>query len=399
MQHKTIAGRYDVESRIGSGGMGTVWRGKDRLLERPVAIKLLHDGLAADASFAERFRREARAAAKLSHPNVAAVYDTGDEEGDGVPFIVMEYVDGNSLSAIIKERGPLPVEDTVRIGRSILAALAHAHARGLVHRDMKPGNVLCEASTGEAKVVDFGIAKGLEDTGGLTRTSGLIGTAAYLSPEQVSGKSATPASDVYAVGCLLYACLTGEPPFGGDTAVAVAMKHIQEPVPPLRAQRPDVPPELEAVVMRALAKDPDKRFSSALSMDSALAKTGLDRRAATAPTVVTPRPAAAAPARARTEVVQRQTSSGPSARFLAGVAAFLITAAIAALIVLYLQNRDSTGSLEGPLPSVTQFGGAGEGSQTPRPTPSASVTPSPTASSDETPKPTSPFGNLPVLGD
>jgi eukaryotic-like serine/threonine-protein kinase len=399
VEPKTIAGRYDVESRIGSGGMGTVWRGSDRVLQRPVAIKLLHEGLAADASFAERFRREALAAAKLSHPNIAAVYDSGDANGGGVPFIVMEYVEGESLSTILKEQGPLPVEDTVRIGRSVLGALAHAHARGLVHRDMKPGNVLCDANTGDAKVVDFGIAKGMEDTGGLTRTSGLIGTAAYLSPEQVSGKSATPVSDVYAVGCLLYACLTGEPPFGGDTAVAVAMKHLQEPVPPLRSRRPDVPPDLEAVVMRALAKDPAQRFSSALSMDSALAKTGLDRRAASAPTVVTPRPDVAAPVRTHTEVMQRAPSKNPSARFLAALAAFLITAAIAALIVLYLQNREPTQSLNGQVPAPSFAGGSQGTSETPQPTSSPTPSPAASATSNETPKPTSPFGNLPVLGD
>src|SRR5687767_10667679 len=245
---RVLAGRYRLESKIGSGGMGTVWRARDEVLDRVVAVKILHEGLASDAAFAERFRREARAAASLSHPNVVAVYDTGDGEH---PFIVMEYIEGESLHNMLRRRGPLPVEDTARIARSVLAALAHAHSRGLIHRDMKPANVLFDASTGQAKVVDFGIAKGLEDTGGLTRTSGLIGTAAYLSPEQVSGHDATPASDLYAVGCLLYCCLTGEPPFSGTTPVAIAVKHLNEPVPSLRQRRPDVPPDLEAAIMRA----------------------------------------------------------------------------------------------------------------------------------------------------
>jgi serine/threonine protein kinase len=390
VEPKTIAGRYELASRIGSGGMGTVWRGRDLLLDRDVAVKLLHEGLAADASFAERFRREARAAASLSHPNIVAVYDTGDGEEGGVPFIVMEFVAGESLSALLRRNGPLPVEDTVRIGRAILAALAHAHARGLVHRDMKPGNVLFDAETKHAKVVDFGIAKGMEDTAGLTRTSGLIGTAAYLSPEQVSGKAATPVSDVYAVGCLLYACLTGEPPFGGDTAVVVAMKHLQEPVASLRERRPDVPPQLEAVIMHALAKDPADRFSSAQEMDAALAATGLDTQAASEPTVVTPRPVVEQPARTHTEVMTRPTGHRPSARTLAAVAAFLITAAAAALLVLYLQNRSPTTSLNGHLPSPTAvFGSSGDGTSG-----SSGTTPSPTTAPTSPPV-TSPSATQP----
>ena len=368
--------------RIGSGGMGTVWRGRDLLLDREVAVKLLQEGLAADAEFAERFRREAWAAASLSHPNIVAVYDTGDGGEGGVPFIVMEFVAGESLSAVLRRQGPLPVEDTVRIGRAILAALAHAHARGLVHRDMKPGNVLFDAATKQAKVVDFGIAKGMEDSAGLTKTSGLIGTAAYLSPEQVSGKAATPASDVYAVGCLLYACLTGEPPFAADTAVAVAMKHLQEDVAPLRARRPDVPPALEAVIMHALEKDPAKRFRSAQEMDAALQATGLDQQAASAPTVVQPRPTAVPAARTRTEAMPRPASRRPSTRTLAAITAFLLTAAIAALIVLYLQNKTPGPGLNGNLPSPTTASAptAAPGSTT-QPSPSASPTPSPTVAS------------------
>ncbi len=240
MTPRTLAERYELSSKIGSGGMGTVWRAKDKTLDRDVAVKILHEGLASDAIFAERFRREAKAAASLAHPNVVTVYDTGED--DGIPFIVMECHDGESLHTRLHRDGALPAEDTARIGRSVLAALGHAHSRGLVHRDMKPANVLLDTTTNEAKVVDFGIAKGIEDTGGgLTRTSGLIGTAAYLSPEQVSGKNATPASDLYAVGCLLYACLVGEPPFGGGSPVAVAMAHVRDHVPPLRDRRPDVP--------------------------------------------------------------------------------------------------------------------------------------------------------------
>ena len=185
---RTLAGRYELRDRLGSGGMGTVWRAHDATLGRDVAVKLLHEGLAADTTFAARFRQEALSAARLTHPNVVAVFDAGEE--DGVPFIVMELVEGPSLHAILHERGPLPVAEVARIGVAVASALAHAHGRGLVHRDMKPANVLMDQASHEPKVADFGIAKGLEDSGGLTRTGGLIGTAAYLSPEQVSGHPA-----------------------------------------------------------------------------------------------------------------------------------------------------------------------------------------------------------------
>jgi serine/threonine-protein kinase len=357
MTERTISERYHLESKLGSGGMGTVWKAHDALLDRTVAVKILHEGLAEDANFAERFRREARNAASLGHPNVVTVYDTGE---DGVPYIVMEYVDGESLHRLLSRQGPLPVEDTARIARSILAALDHAHGRALVHRDMKPANVLFDSSTGEAKVVDFGIAKGLEDTGGLTRTSGLIGTAAYLSPEQVSGHDATPASDLYAVGCLLFCCLTGEPPFSGPTPVAIAMRHLNDPVPHLRGRRPDVPADFEAVIMRALEKDPARRFSSAAEMDAAVANTGLAGRAASKPTVVAVPPGAATVAMRQhpvggpvgTEVLQRGSAGPPGGRgWLVALTAFLVASAIAVVVVLVLQNRDP-GLVEAPLPSL-----------------------------------------------
>jgi serine/threonine-protein kinase len=391
MAERTIAERYVLESKIGSGGMGTVWKAHDTLLDRTVAVKLLHEGLAEDATFNERFRREARAAASLAHPNVVAVYDTGQ---DTVPFIVMEYVDGDSLHRLLSRHGPVPVEDAARIARSILAALDQAHQRGLVHRDMKPANVLFDAATGEAKVVDFGIAKGLEDTGGLTRTSGLIGTAAYLSPEQVSGHDATQASDLYAVGCLLYCCLTGEPPFSAATPVAIAMKHLNDPVPSLRQRRPDVPPDFEAVVMRALEKDPARRFSSAAEMDAAVAATGLADRPASDPTIVAAAPGAATVAMrqhpvgagagvAGTEVLSQSGPGRPppsgSNGWLIALTAFLVASAIAVVAVLWLQNREP-GLLEvSPLPSVV-----------PTAEPTAPPTPTETPKETDTPEPTTP---------
>jgi serine/threonine-protein kinase len=393
MAERTISGRYELESKLGSGGMGTVWKAKDTLLDRTVAVKLLHEGLAEDPTFNERFRREARNAASLAHPNIVTVYDTGE---DVVPFIVMEYVDGESLHRLLSRQGPLPVEDAARIGRSILAAIDHAHGRGLVHRDMKPANVLFDSASGQAKVVDFGIAKGLEDTGGLTRTSGLIGTAAYLSPEQVSGRDATYASDLYAVGCLLYCCLTGEPPFSGSTPVAIAMRHLNDAVLPVRARRPDVPPEFEAVVMRALEKDPGRRFSSAADMDAAIAQTGLDRRPPTKPQLLAAPAAATVAMRehpvggvAGTEVLQPagRAPSSSSNRWLVVITAFLVVAAAAAVVVLWLQNRE-VGLLEAPLPTLTP---------TPAPT---TAPPTPTEKPKETDEPEltpTPCANLPGL--
>jgi eukaryotic-like serine/threonine-protein kinase len=394
MTERTIAERYRLESKLGSGGMGAVWKAHDELLDRTVAVKILHEGLAEDANFAERFRREARNAASLGHPNVVTVYDTGEE---AVPFIVMEFVDGESLHRLLSRQGPLPVEDTARIARSVLAALDHAHSRSLVHRDMKPANILFDSSSGAVKVVDFGIAKGLEDTSGLTRTSGLIGTAAYLSPEQVSGHDATPRSDLYAVGCLLYCCLTGEPPFTGSTPVAIAMRHLNDPVPSLRARRPDVPQELEAVVMRALEKDPARRFSSAAEMDAAVAATGLDRRPASAPTVLAA-PAASTVAmrqhpvagRPGTEVLQasRPVPAGGSNRWLAVLAAFLVAAAVGTVVVLWMQNRVPALVEVSPLPAATP-------TLTPTEQPTPTEEPKKT---DEAVVPTaSPCANLPGL--
>jgi hypothetical protein len=399
MAERTIAERYVLESKLGSGGMGTVWKAHDTLLDRTVAVKLLHEGLAEDENFGERFRREARNAASLGHPNVVTVYDTGE---DVVPFIVMEYVDGDSLHRLLSRQGPLPVEDTARIARSILAALDHAHGRALVHRDMKPANVLFDSASGEAKVVDFGIAKGLEDTGGLTRTSGLIGTAAYLSPEQVSGHDATPTSDLYAVGCLLYCCLTGEPPFSGTTPVAIAMKHLNDPVPSLQQRRPDVPPDFEAVVLRALEKDPARRFASAAEMDAAVAATGLAARPASDPTVVAVAPTASTVAMRQhpvggavvgTEVLQRTGRGGGTPRsgnnaWLVALTAFLVAAAAAVVLVLWLQNREPGLLQVSPLPTLAP---------TVAPTEAPTATPTPEETDEPDDVTPSPCAQLPGL--
>jgi serine/threonine-protein kinase len=387
MESRILDGRYELSERIGSGGMGTVWRAKDSLLGRDVAVKLLHDSLASDASFAERFRREARNAARLAHPNIVTVYDTGEHEA--TPYIVMELVDGESLHARIHRAGPLSVADAVHVTRAVLAALAHAHTRGLVHRDMKPANVLIAAS-GEVKVVDFGIAKGIEEGTSVTRTGALMGTAAYLSPEQVEGRPATAQSDLYALGCLMYAALCGSPPYEADTAVAVAMKHLHDPVPSVRARRPDVPATLEAVITQALEKDPPRRFQTAAQMDVAL--RGISPRSLpdTAPTVVMPA-AEATVVQQGTEVIATQGKGRArggrpyaprSGRVLGALAALMLVGAAVWLLVAYMSNRNP-GSLNAPLPSDQTSQSPVTQAPTTAPTPSA--TPPPVATAAPTP--------------
>jgi serine/threonine-protein kinase len=253
---QTIGGRYRLISKLGSGGMADVWLAADEMLDRRVALKFLHERFAQDAQFVERFRREAQSAAGLQHPNVVGVYDRGEDEGRH--WIAMEYVDGAMLKDLIA-RG-LSVGEAVEIVRQILAGARFAHARGIVHRDLKPQNVLVD-SEGRARVTDFGIARA--GASEITATGSVLGTAQYLSPEQAQGLEITPASDVYSIGVILYEALTGEVPFDAETPVAVALKQVSEqPVPPSRLD-PSVPPALDAVVLRALAKDPGNRYASA----------------------------------------------------------------------------------------------------------------------------------------
>jgi serine/threonine-protein kinase len=246
--------------------MATVWRGEDLILGRPVAVKILHEGLAQDEGFRGRFKRESHHAARLTHPNIVTVHDSG-QDGETL-FMVMELVEGESLRSILSSAvGPVALGHATRLGRQVLAALSHAHARGIVHRDIKPANILIN-SADVVKVADFGIAKAAEDTTDLSPAGMVIGTAAYVSPEQAAGRPVTPASDLYSLGCVLYECLAGQPPFVGPSVLAVALKHHNDQPAPLRSWLPTVHVEVERVVMRALEKDPGRRFASAAEMDS-----------------------------------------------------------------------------------------------------------------------------------
>ena len=273
----SIAGRYVLEKRISQGGMATVWQARDDVLARPVAIKILHPHLSQDEGFLERFRREALAAARLTHPNIVSIYDTGTEEtSDDEPdlqYIVMEHCSRGTLEDLLRTEGALSPERVASIGISICEALAYAHRHGIVHRDVKPGNVLI-ANDGSLKVADFGIAKAAFAKKDITTTGSILGTVTYLSPEQGRGEEPDHRSDLYGLGVVLYELAVGRPPFAGETQIATAMMHVKDPPPSLRSIRAGVPRPLEAVVMKALAKDPDSRFASAEEMARALGSQG-----------------------------------------------------------------------------------------------------------------------------
>jgi eukaryotic-like serine/threonine-protein kinase len=282
LQGRTLDGRYELGSVLGVGGMASVYLAHDRVLERQVAVKVLSPPYAHDPTFVERFRREARSAARLSHPNVVAVFDSGS---DGqLHYLVMEYVAGESLAELLARQGRLAPRRAAELAIRVCAALAAAHAQGLVHRDVKPGNVLL-AGDGRVKVADFGIVKAAAaDT--LTGSGLVLGTAAYLSPEQAQGGPVDARSDLYALGCVLYELLTGAPPFGSGPdrpQVAIATRHVREPPEPPSWRNPQVDPGLDAVVLTALAKQPDQRYQRATDMQAALGRVLVGDGAAAGP--------------------------------------------------------------------------------------------------------------------
>ena len=262
---QVIAGRYELKETVGTGGMSTVYCAFDTLLERNVALKILHEQYGGDEEYVERFRREARAVAQLSHPNIVTVIDRGEE--DGKQFIVFELVDGENLKELVARGGPLPVRRVLELGLEVGRALAFAHAQGLIHRDVKPQNVLLNGD-GLAKVTDFGIVRSL-DAVGQTETGTVLGTSHYIAPEQARGERVDAQTDVYSFGVVLHELLTGDVPYPGDNFLSVAMKHVNDPVPSVLDTRPDAPIRLATLIERCLAKEPADRPAS---MDEVVAE-------------------------------------------------------------------------------------------------------------------------------
>jgi eukaryotic-like serine/threonine-protein kinase len=266
---KEVAGRYRLDSRLGAGGMSTVFMALDTVLERPVAVKLLAEHLADDEAFVARFRREALAAARLQHPNIVQVFDSGLDEPSGRHYIVMEYVEGPSCADMIRDQGVLDIAQAVHIVRDACHGLDYAHRAGVVHRDVKPGNLLISNDTGAAKLADFGIAKAAEQTR-ITQVGSVLGTAAYLSPEQATGAESTPASDIYSLGVCAYQFLSGRLPHEYSSLTELALKQQNEGVAPIREFRPEVPEALDRAIRVCLERDPAARYTSALDMAEAV---------------------------------------------------------------------------------------------------------------------------------
>jgi serine/threonine-protein kinase len=331
-----VADRFELEALAGVGGMSSVFRARDTLLERRVALKVLHEHHADDPEYVERFRREARAIAKLSHPNIVTVIDRGVWEG--CEYIVFEHVEGPNLKELVEEHGPLSPLEALTLAHQAARGLAFAHEHGIVHRDVKPHNVLVDAD-GTAKVTDFGIARSLDADAGLTETGTVLGTSDYVAPEQVEGGGVDARSDQYSFGVLLYELLVGEPPFAGESFVAVAMRHLHDPVPSVRERRPEVSERVEELVRRALAKRPEDRFPTTdallAALEACLAEEREPQEVGGGLTIALPAAAVAAPPR-----------QGPSRRrYRRGTSLVLAGTAlvVAALVGAVLATRGGDG--------------------------------------------------------
>lgn len=360
IQRQTLAGRYRVGSRLGSGGMAEVYLAQDLRLGRTVAVKTLRADMAFDPYFHERFRREARSAASLNHPSVVAVYDSGEEQltGGGVlPYIVMEYVPGTTLAERLRSEIPPTLQQALELTDGVLRALEHAHGAGIVHRDVKPANVMLTAD-GAVKVMDFGIARAMsgQETA-ITQASIVIGTAEYLSPEQAIGQPADARSDLYAVGCLFHELLTGRPPFHGGSPLSVAHRQVRETPRAPSEIVPGIPPEVDALVLKALAKDPAQRHQGAPAMRAAVAKVRTSLTAE-APTTATlhcdserSEPPSAAPHKARSP--RRRTRPR---RVLPAVAVSLVIALGGAGTSVWLTLHSAAESRQHQVPAPDLLG-------------------------------------------
>jgi serine/threonine-protein kinase len=341
-------GRYELGAELGYGGMAEVFQARDTRLGRDVAVKVLRADLARDPSFLQRFQREAQAAANLNHANIVGVYDTGEQ--DGVPYIVMELVAGRTLRDVIAEDGRLLPRRALEIVGEICAALDYSHRQGIVHRDIKPANVML-TPTGDVKVMDFGIARAASASSAtMTQTAQILGTAQYLSPEQARGEHVDGRSDIYSTGCLLYELLTGVPPFQGESAVAVAYQHVREdPLPPSQID-PELPASLDAVVLKAMAKNPANRYRSAADFKSDVDRAAAGRKVEATP-LLADAPTAAIPQAAPTTVLLRPGDEDRNGRrrtaYVALVIAVLVVFVAVALLVKSLFH-DSTSAIAVP---------------------------------------------------
>ncbi|HYZ37373.1 MAG TPA: Stk1 family PASTA domain-containing Ser/Thr kinase [Pseudonocardiaceae bacterium] len=361
---RLLSDRYELGETLGYGGMSEVHRGRDVRLGRDVAVKVLRADLARDPQFQHRFRREAQNAAALNHPAIVAVYDTGETQSEygPLPYIVMEFVDGRTLRDIVKTEGPLDQQRAMETMADVCAALDFSHRNGIIHRDVKPANIMIN-NAGAVKVMDFGIARALSDGQGVTQTAAVVGTAQYLSPEQARGELVDARSDVYAAGCVLYELIAGDPPFTGDSPVAVAYQHVREdPLPPSHLN-PEISPALDAVVLKAMSKNPANRYQSAAEMRSDLVRV-LNGQRQLAPVVMTDadrdlmldsgptvvmRPGRAG--RRRSEAIGAPIEERRSGRGL-GILTTVVITAIIGMILLLFTDVFGGGPKPVPLPNV-----------------------------------------------